>query len=310
MIRYPARVPFPQHADRIRWLREHPCTFRLHRFLPVTEDSTPAAFPRAVGIGHGSTTDPRHWSSGRVRPGDGYWVFHYALHGQGLLVDRAGCHAVPAGSGMLVRADDPSAAFGYPPAATARWEWLWITFRGSAAMAMAADLVARHGPVFALAPEEPTVRWLQAVTAARQARAIPPWEARDRVWGLLTSLAAAVETAEVRPEDALVLAIRRRTAQRLTDHELSVEALAADLGVSREHLARVFLRAVGIPPRGYIEDLRLQMAVQLLRETGLPIRAVARQCGWRDPETFAAAFRRVHGCTPSAWRRSPAAPGG
>jgi AraC-like DNA-binding protein len=295
-------MPFPAHADRARWQREHPGTFLLHRFLPVSDDGTPASFPRALALGRGSTADPAYWSSGRVRPGDGYWIFHYALRGAGLLVDAAGRHPVPAGSGMLVRADDAASTFGYPPDAAARWEWLWCDFRGAAAMAMAGDLVARHGPVFAPPSDDPTVRWMRAVTATERARTVPPWDARERVWRLLGSLAEAGEAASVRSEDAFILATRRRIAQRLTDHELTVEGLAHDLGVSREHLTRTFRRVAGTSPRRHIEELRLGLAVRLLRETGLPIAAVAHQCGWRDAETFASAFRREYGRTPGAWR--------
>lgn len=302
MICYGPKMPFPQHADRPRWLREHPGTFQLHRFVPVSDDSTPAAFPRARALGRGSTVDPRYWSSGRVRPDDHYWIFHYATRGAGLLIDRAGEHPVPAGSAMLVRADDHAATFGYPPAAIARWEWLWCDFSGAAADAMARELVTRHGPVFALDPADATVRWLQTATTSARARTVPPWDARERVWRLLGALAEAGEAATVRPEDGFVLATRRRIAQRLTDPELSVEALAADLGVSREHLTRTFTQVAGQPPRRFIEELRLGQALHLLRETGLPVVAVAQQCGWRDAETFSAAFRRAQGVSPSAWR--------
>jgi AraC-like DNA-binding protein len=172
-----------------------------------------------------------------VRSDDASWVFHYAIRGAGLLVDRAGALPMPAGSAMLVRADDPYLSFGYPQGATERRDWVWCDFRGNAAIAMAASHVVRHGPVFTL-----------------------------------------------------------------TDRELSVAALADDLGVSREHLTRTFTQVAGVPPRRYIEELRLGQALQLLRETGLPIVAIAGQCGWRDAETFSSAFRRAYGCTPGVWR--------
>ncbi len=298
-------MAFTPHSDRGRWMREHPGTYLLHRFLPISDDLTPASFPRALSLGRASTTNPAYWSSGRVRPDDAYWIFHYATSGAGLLVDRAGPHPVSAGTAMLVRADDSGAVFRYPPGASARWEWLWLTFAGTTASTMAADLVARHGPLFALDPADAVIRWLRSATAGGRARTVPPWDAREQVWRLLSDLAESAERAAARPKDALAAAARRRIAQRLGDYELSVEALARDLGVSREHLTRTFRRVTGSSPRHHIEESRLRSAGQLLRETGLPIVEIARQCGWRDAQTFTAAFRRVHGCLPSAWRASP-----
>ncbi len=231
-----------------------------------------------------------------------HWIFCFTLRGEGLLAGPTGHHVLRPGHGILVRAADPDSVFGYPPGATARWEWVWCDFSGSAASAMAADLVARHGPVFALGPHDAALRWMQQITAPGSARTVLPWDARERVWQLLGSLAEACEAAAGRPEDIFVMATRRRIAQRLTDHELSVEALATDMGVSREHLTRTFRRITGVTPRRHIEDLRLAQARQLLRETGLSIIVIARQCGWRDAETFSAAFARGQGCSPSRWR--------
>jgi len=295
-------MAFPIHADPVRWRREHPRSFRLHRHLPVGDDGTPPAFPRPMAVGRGATADSAYWSSGRVRPGDRCWIFTLTLSGTGCL-ERAGHrHALPVGSGFLIRLDDPGAVFGFAPDLGTSWEWAWFTFAGTAAEAMAADLLAAHGPVFTLSREDATVRWLRATTAPGRMRGLPPWEARERLWHLLGTLATVTTQADGDPVGRLVAAARRRLIERLTDAGLSVEALATDLGVSREHLGRCFTRVLGITPRRYLEDQRLDLARQLLRETGLGIAAIARQCGWRDAETFRAAWRRRQGRLPSAAR--------
>lgn len=295
-------MAFPVHTDPLRWRREHPRSFRLHRHLPVGDDGVPAAFPRPVAVGRGSTTDPDYWSSGAVRPDDHLWIFTLTLAGTGCLEWAGRRQTLPPGSGFLVRLDDPAAVFGFAPDLGTSWEWAWFTFTGTAAEAMAADLVAVHGPVFALTEGDATARWLRAITATGRARSLPPWEARERLWHLLGTLATETARADGDPVERLVAAARRRLSERLTDAGLSVELLAADLGVSREHLGRCFTRVLGIPPRRYLEDQRLDLARQLLRETGLGIAAIARQCGWRDAETFSAAWHRREGRLPSAAR--------
>jgi AraC family transcriptional regulator, arabinose operon regulatory protein len=300
-------MPFVVHDDRQRWRQEHPHRFTLHRHLPIGDDGIPAAFPHARSLGRGSTRDPDYWSTGSVRPEDRSWIFTVSVRGVGLLSDQRGDHLIPAGSGFLARLDDPHTTFGYPPTATALWEWMWCTFDGSAAEVMAQSLVDAHGACFALDPQDSVVRWMRAMTASGSMRSVPPWEARERVWRLLVSLAEVGSRSGGRSGgpggDAIAHAARRRILQRLTDPELTVEALAHDLGISREHLSRHYRRQTGITPREHIEEQRLDLACRLLRETGLPIVDIARQCGWRDAETFSAAFRRAHRVLPSRWRK-------
>jgi AraC-like DNA-binding protein len=169
-------------------------------------------------------------------------------------------------------------------------------------MSMASELVARHGHRFQLSGKDAVIRWLITQTSPGASRRIAPWVASAQVWQLLYALADSAEQGHDLPENAMIGSARRLIASRLTDRELTVETLAYDLGVSREHLSRTFARAVGATPRRYIEELRLRMALQVLGRTGLSILAVARQCGWNDAETFSAAFRRAHGQLPSHWR--------
>lgn len=73
------------------------------------------------------------------------------------------------------------------------------------------------------------------------------------------------------------------------------------LGYSYAHLCRVFKRRFGIPPLRYANYVRLERAKQLLEESGMTVRAVARQCGFDDPGYFARAFRKYMGVPPSAF---------
>jgi transcriptional regulator GlxA family with amidase domain len=45
-------------------------------------------------------------------------------------------------------------------------------------------------------------------------------------------------------------------------------------------------------------------ARKLLRETNLPVEAIAIRAGYRQPSYFIKHFRRDHTVTPAAWRRS------
>ncbi|ANW22325.1 AraC family transcriptional regulator [Streptomyces clavuligerus] len=82
----------------------------------------------------------------------------------------------------------------------------------------------------------------------------------------------------------------------------TLAALATASGVSRTTLAQRFTRLVGRPPLTYLTDWRMALAADLLTESTATLAAVARQVGYADAFGFSAAFKRVHGVSPSAYR--------
>ncbi|WP_093818460.1 helix-turn-helix domain-containing protein [Stenotrophomonas indicatrix] len=64
--------------------------------------------------------------------------------------------------------------------------------------------------------------------------------------------------------------------------------------------SRALRAATGMPPYAYLTQHRMQWA-QCALSAGQSVTDVALACGYANPSRFAAAFRRVAGCTPSAW---------
>lgn len=87
---------------------------------------------------------------------------------------------------------------------------------------------------------------------------------------------------------------------------LTVETLAMQHFMSRRRLYQIF-ESFEKSPADEIRDLRLQHAENLLASpTELSISEVSGRSGFLDPTTFARAFQRRNGCTPSDFRSSPA----
>ncbi|MFD5315645.1 AraC family transcriptional regulator [Streptomyces sp. NPDC127098] len=82
----------------------------------------------------------------------------------------------------------------------------------------------------------------------------------------------------------------------------TLATLAREAGVSRTTLASRFTRLVGEPPLTYLTTWRMTVAAELLTETADTVGAVARQVGYADAFGFSAAFKRVHGVSPSEYR--------
>jgi len=80
----------------------------------------------------------------------------------------------------------------------------------------------------------------------------------------------------------------------------SVSAVAKQLGLSREHLART-LRANGAPgPKQLLELVRL-LVVQTQLAAGVPVALAARRLGYSSVSHLARSARLATGSTPRAW---------
>jgi AraC-like DNA-binding protein len=90
----------------------------------------------------------------------------------------------------------------------------------------------------------------------------------------------------------------------------TVSSLADRTGVSRATLAKRFADLVDEPPLTYLTRWRMTLAADLLLEReAATIAEVAREVGYSDAFGFSAAFKRVRGVNPSAFRRTAGAPG-
>jgi AraC family transcriptional regulator, transcriptional activator of pobA len=88
-------------------------------------------------------------------------------------------------------------------------------------------------------------------------------------------------------------------------HEpISLATTAAAVGLTPGHLTTVVRRKTGRSVQRWITERRMAEARRLLRETNLPVEAIAARAGYRQPSYFIKHFRRDHTLTPATWRRS------
>jgi AraC family transcriptional regulator len=87
------------------------------------------------------------------------------------------------------------------------------------------------------------------------------------------------------------------------DEDISLEDLAAIVSLSRFHFCTAFRRATGRTPHEWLVGQRIERSRTLLTNPALPVTEVALMVGYHTPSSFAAAFHRQVGVTPSEFRR-------
>lgn len=106
------------------------------------------------------------------------------------------------------------------------------------------------------------------------------------------------------PEDQLVRSAATFLLDNFAAPDLSLGDLAAALGISAAQLSRRFRAARGVTPVGYLRNLRLQKARELLAETNDTLQVIAEQSGYRSAFYLSRVFTNHTGQSPSAYRRA------
>lgn len=138
-------------------------------------------------------------------------------------------------------------------------------------------------------------------------RSDPSWERvqiqpeNRYVFGVLTERGDALlrELASTRTERGRVEAL---IMPMLHTGGVSVEAIAAKLGVSRQTLYRA-LKAEGVTFEQVLDALRQRMALDYLAAKKVSVNETAYLVGFSDPAAFSRAFKRWTGKSPRDWRK-------
>jgi AraC-like DNA-binding protein len=130
----------------------------------------------------------------------------------------------------------------------------------------------------------------------------------DRPLPLVDPLSRQRIEAEVRLRQSEVLAnlpsaVRRVLRRQLLVGACSIDVVATQFGMHRRTLDRRLQRH-GVLYSELVDEVRHEVACQLLRDTGLQVQQIAESLRYSSAANFATAFRRWSGVTPTGFRRA------
>jgi len=87
--------------------------------------------------------------------------------------------------------------------------------------------------------------------------------------------------------------------------ELTLSAIAREMGYSESHFSRKFKEISGMTFQDYLRYRKLAFALKDLRDTDAGILDIAVSYGFSSHEAFTRAFRQAYGLAPSQYRKHP-----
>jgi len=110
------------------------------------------------------------------------------------------------------------------------------------------------------------------------------------------------QTNTEQPQRTPVQAMLDYIEQHETD-AIRLEQLAAVSGKSPSQAERLFRATLGLPPYRYVLNRKIEIACQLLTETGMSIRDISSYLSFEDEFYFSGLFRRKMGVSPTQYRK-------
>lgn len=110
---------------------------------------------------------------------------------------------------------------------------------------------------------------------------------------------------EISLESPVSIDVFEQARQYLAQHfreQVSIQDLAASLGVSRSHLYKLFKEAVDQSPKEYLMRRRLKSASIELLQGDESLDQIAANCGLTDKAYFSRIFKRYYQISPGAYR--------
>lgn len=98
--------------------------------------------------------------------------------------------------------------------------------------------------------------------------------------------------------------IRKAAASMRSEagRDAALDSFARDAGLSRSHFFRLFEASVGVPPKVYLNVVRMEKAVDAVLNRSVNISEIGHQLGFAEPAHFTRFFRNHSGVSPREFR--------
>lgn len=133
---------------------------------------------------------------------------------------------------------------------------------------------------------------------------IPLIEQITSTLGLYRSLCALVNEKKTKEAGKMMPAILAFLDANYGDPDLSLTMVADTFQISVPYLSSLFKASAGVNFSNYVEDVRIEKAKGLLKNTSLSVGEIAAATGYSSTNSFSRAFRRVTGDSASEYRKN------
>ena len=214
------------------------------------------------------------------------------LSGEGEVLSDGGWRTIRAGHACLM---PPWVMNAFHCKPGGKWEFAWVRYLESRETN---PVVSAHSPVFGKYEGEPLRHGIAGLRAEALAEAAP---ATMGLWSELIH-DYVMRFAQPHRRDSRLWKLWK-AVDEAPARGWSLQELADEVSVSREHLRRICAKELGRSPMQQVTFIRIQKAARMLATSEEKIETVCRAVGYSSVQTFSNTFLKWMGRRPSGHRR-------
>ncbi len=224
------------------------------------------------------------------------------LAGHGILSAAGKDYNCVPGTAFLYRDCDPAVSYKVADGKHGSWRFIWINFPGVTASKLIGEVNKEHGYFFQLKTGE-LQEYLQNYFQYTGATLfISPAEGAKIFFDLIFLLCGSV-AANPDASRRISPMVKHEIAKAFQEPASTAE-LARRLGVSREHMSKMFHRETGRTLRDFRAEQKLNAAVNLLLKSNCSCKEIAQHCNYGSYSSFFRSFVAAYGISPETFRRN------
>ena len=127
-------------------------------------------------------------------------------------------------------------------------------------------------------------------------------ECKSIIYKIMTKIEQEYNTQKMIPANNKILEAVEYIHDNFTDHDLTVEELSKQFGMSSTYFRKQFSAVFRVTPLKYINKLRFTYAQELLQSDYYTVEEIAEKCGFNNINYFSLFIKKQTGLSPSVLR--------
>ncbi len=226
------------------------------------------------------------------------------LSGRGVLQVGQKHYDLLPGTAFIYRDCDQNVSYYCPDDAEEKWHFIWINFSGAESERLISIINRHYGYFFDLHGDKAIEKELMSYRDfSGQTLMLTPFGAAKIAMDIFNNLCrSSAEAKNSSGEFDMINKVHQLMANSFGE-TVSTVTLASKLGISREHLSRLYHAKTGSTIKEYQMEQRMTEALTLLQKTSMTCKEIAYHCHFESYSSFFRNFRKVYNISPALFRK-------
>lgn len=235
-----------------------------------------------------------------VRP---QYVIHYIIDGEGSYTVNNKTHLLKKNQGFLIR---PGTVTYYEAAKDNPWSYMWIGFNGvKAETYLNYANLNEENLIFEYSKDSTLKDYISEMLKLNEMDYSNELKIEGLLYFFMSKLVEtrkdvfsqkAYKSAELYLEKSIEF------IENNYSNNIKINDIATYIGINRSYLTHIFKKNINISPQDFLVNYKIDKACNLLQNTDLSIKVVAKSIGYSDPLTFSKIFKKVKDLSPKNYR--------